>query len=247
MALQTSGAISLNQIHVEAGGASGTQASLNDSDIRDMIGKASGAQSSFNEFYGASSSIFTWDGTNTKGVGTGYYVDYGIGYGSGGGNKNTWYTYASETAGNGVSGGGSAYGWVQAPSSITIPGGITVDVEYDITLDRNGPLAQAFICFSTQHKGNNNGTQWNITGRQILLGASGSPYGSSKVAREGYNTVNLGGSTSEFRHSATARFDLGGTSSSTYYIGVATRTTSNPNGNGGTADSTLHSLVIKEV
>jgi len=54
MALQTSGAISLNDIHVEAGGTSGTQAALNDVDIRDLIGKASGAQSSFSEFYGAS-------------------------------------------------------------------------------------------------------------------------------------------------------------------------------------------------
>ena len=55
MALQSSGAISLNDIHIEAGGSSGTNASLNDSDIRALIGKSSGAQSSFNEFYGASS------------------------------------------------------------------------------------------------------------------------------------------------------------------------------------------------
>ena len=34
MALQNSGAISLNDIHVEMGGTSGTQCSLNDSDIR---------------------------------------------------------------------------------------------------------------------------------------------------------------------------------------------------------------------
>lgn len=54
MALQSSGQISLNDIHVEAGGTTGTQASLNDTDIRDLIGKASGAQSSFSEFYGAS-------------------------------------------------------------------------------------------------------------------------------------------------------------------------------------------------
>ena len=54
MALQTSGAISLNDIHVEAGGTSGTQASINDFDIRSLIGKASGAQMSFNEWYGAS-------------------------------------------------------------------------------------------------------------------------------------------------------------------------------------------------
>lgn len=55
MPLPTSGLISLNQIHTEAGGSSGTQASINDSDIRGLIGKGSGATSSFSNFYGASS------------------------------------------------------------------------------------------------------------------------------------------------------------------------------------------------
>lgn len=54
MPLQTSGEITLNDIHVEAGGSSGTQASLNDTDIRALIGKSSGAQMAFNEWYGAS-------------------------------------------------------------------------------------------------------------------------------------------------------------------------------------------------
>lgn len=54
MALQTSGTISLNDIHVEAGGASGSSASINDADIRGLIGKASGAQMAFSEWYGAS-------------------------------------------------------------------------------------------------------------------------------------------------------------------------------------------------
>ena len=55
MPLPTSGAISLNQIHVEAGGTSGTQASINDSDIRGLISKSSGVTMSFNEWHGASS------------------------------------------------------------------------------------------------------------------------------------------------------------------------------------------------
>ena len=59
MALQTSGAISLNQIHVEAGGSSGSIVSINDSDVRSLIGKSSGATSSFSQFYGASSSLDT--------------------------------------------------------------------------------------------------------------------------------------------------------------------------------------------
>ena len=58
MPLPSSGSpISLNQMHVEAGGTSGTQCSINDSDIRALIGKSSGAQSSFSEFYGASASL----------------------------------------------------------------------------------------------------------------------------------------------------------------------------------------------
>jgi len=59
MALQTSGAISLNQIHIEAGGSSGTICQINNSDIRGLIGKASQATMSFSEWYGASSSLDT--------------------------------------------------------------------------------------------------------------------------------------------------------------------------------------------
>jgi len=66
MTLQTSGAISLNDIHVEAGGSSGSSATVNDSDIRGLIGKSSGAQMSFNEWYGASSFAMSLRGTWTK-------------------------------------------------------------------------------------------------------------------------------------------------------------------------------------
>ena len=62
MALQTSGAISLNDIHVEAGGTSGTSATINDSDIRGLtaasgytIPTGSGTAIDFGDFYGASS------------------------------------------------------------------------------------------------------------------------------------------------------------------------------------------------
>lgn len=55
MALQSSGQISLNDLHVEAGGTTLTEASINDSDIRGMIDKAAGAQNAFSEYYGASS------------------------------------------------------------------------------------------------------------------------------------------------------------------------------------------------
>lgn len=54
MALPSSGAISLNQMHVEVGGSSGSTCTINDSDIRGLIGKSSGATMSFSEWYGAS-------------------------------------------------------------------------------------------------------------------------------------------------------------------------------------------------
>ena len=57
MALQSSGQISLNDIHVEAGGTTGTQASINDSDIRGLISAAANSQMTFSSFYGASASI----------------------------------------------------------------------------------------------------------------------------------------------------------------------------------------------
>lgn len=80
MALPSSGAISLNQMHTEVGGTSGTTVGLNDSDVRGLIGKASGAQMSFNEWYGASA-VTNWSSTMTVGGATvfkmvnyGYYI-----------------------------------------------------------------------------------------------------------------------------------------------------------------------------
>lgn len=71
MALPSSGTISLNQIHVEAGGSSGSLASINDSDIRGLIGKGSAVSMSFSEWYGASATPVTVnfvgrDATNTS-------------------------------------------------------------------------------------------------------------------------------------------------------------------------------------
>ena len=43
MSISASGAVSLNTIHTEAGGSSGTTCSLGDSDIRAIIGNSSGA------------------------------------------------------------------------------------------------------------------------------------------------------------------------------------------------------------
>ena len=51
MATPSSGTISLNEMHVEAGGSSGTECSINDSDIRLIANKSSGATASWNDYY----------------------------------------------------------------------------------------------------------------------------------------------------------------------------------------------------
>ncbi len=55
MALQSSGQISLNEIHIEAGGTTGTEVTINDSDVRALISASSQSEIEIADFYGASS------------------------------------------------------------------------------------------------------------------------------------------------------------------------------------------------
>jgi hypothetical protein len=52
--LPDSGEINLNNIGIEAGQVDMSQTSMNDADVRDLIGKASGTQMAMSEWYGAS-------------------------------------------------------------------------------------------------------------------------------------------------------------------------------------------------
>jgi len=77
MALTSSGQIDLNAMHVEAGGTTGTECTLNDADIRGLISKAAGAQNAFNEYYGASSGI---GAPTTKSEGSSSYTVSGANF-----------------------------------------------------------------------------------------------------------------------------------------------------------------------
>ena len=68
MALTSSGQIDLNAMHVEAGGTTGTECTLNDADIRGLISKGAGAQNAFNEYYGASSSATPQNISSTSSI-----------------------------------------------------------------------------------------------------------------------------------------------------------------------------------
>lgn len=78
MALQTENQISLNEIHVEAGGTSGTLASLNDTDIRALIDSTAGTEIDFADFYGASA--VSYNTTHTITASGNSFAFYGRGY-----------------------------------------------------------------------------------------------------------------------------------------------------------------------
>lgn len=67
MALQTSGQISLNEIHVEAGGTTGTEASFNDTDIRGLISASSASEMEMADWYGAANEVTLTSGGNVNG------------------------------------------------------------------------------------------------------------------------------------------------------------------------------------
>ena len=72
MATPASGTISLNEMHVEAGGGSGTECSINDSDIRLIANKSSGAQTAWGDYYSRAKDFtisMTTGGTNVTTTG----------------------------------------------------------------------------------------------------------------------------------------------------------------------------------
>lgn len=89
MPVQAEGAISLNDIHVEAGGDTGTICSLGDVDIRVMIGKTQGEIQSFDDYYGAAREISVTYELIGGGGGGGYGLEDGSGTGRGGSGGNS--------------------------------------------------------------------------------------------------------------------------------------------------------------
>ena len=65
MPVTSSGAVTLDEIHVEAGGSTGSSCTINDADIRALIDKSDGATMAFNEWYGATASLDQDSGTAT--------------------------------------------------------------------------------------------------------------------------------------------------------------------------------------
>ena len=164
MALQTSGnMISLNDIHIEAGGTTGTPVSINDSDLRGLtaasgytINGTSGTAIEFGDFYGASGIVILDTQTVTVGtIAANQYV--GAQYG--------WTDFTSPNTGS-VSDG---------TSNIYSGAAVRTLLYFDLNADNK--------YFSYVNTGNSGNTGWTT------LTVNGSSYQRS-AATYSYNSSN---------------------------------------------------------
>jgi len=124
MALPTSGPLSLNQIHVEAGNSSGSVSSLNSSSIRVLLNPDKGVnqQNSISEYRGASRDVsFTYELIGGGGAG-------GVGFEYGGGDGTRSYSGSTTT----ISGGGFS------ASSSGAVGGRHGQIAWNVATGRGG-------------------------------------------------------------------------------------------------------------
>ncbi len=120
MATPSSGAISLNQIHVEAGGVSGTACTMNDPDIRLIAGVGSGATASFSTYYNrAADASFTMTVGHRSVTTSGQYSS----------TTNVWRGYWGGTFVSGISSpSGGAFGGLSPTSNSDYLGNNTIQI-----------------------------------------------------------------------------------------------------------------------
>lgn len=217
MPVPGSGTISINQFHVEAGGTSGTQCSLNDSDIRGLIGKGSGVTMSFNEWYGASASIPDFSQTMTFGqivtvTGTqyaqiqylnrGYRNAQGITYDGQGNGTNGETTYGSITTQNSNFFSNQVINRVRSnaqASGVGAAGFLLVGVSAQVT-NNDTAFTQMVLNGSTYNRSaatyssnvNQSSWSWSVSAPPSTIGNAWSPWPStSSNAGTNVGTCNL--------------------------------------------------------
>lgn len=178
MALPTSGPLSLNQIHVEAGNSSGTTSSLNSSSIRVLLNPDKGVNqtNSISEYRGASRDVsFTYELIGGGGAG-------GVGFEFGGGDGTRSYSGSSTT----ISGGGFS------ASSSGAVGGRHGHIAWNVQTGRGG-AASAYGA-----GGGNPGTPNGVAGAAApssSYGAGGA--GGGGDSPDGYPNNDSAGSAGE--------------------------------------------------
>lgn len=149
MALQASGLITLDDLHVEAGGTSGTLCSLNDSDIRDIIGVSDDGSQNIQQYYGQSS----FDYTDASGAVNGAVPDGG-----------PYYTLVTAATTSTVLAAGT-YNFVMVSRGGSAAGSASSIALWQIVLD--GSEGWSFA--PTASTGSGNYTDWQIVGDSNTL------------------------------------------------------------------------------
>jgi hypothetical protein len=156
VALQTSGQISLNDIHVEAGGASvsGTACNINEADIRGLISASSGAAMDFADWYGASAS----QNFTTIKAGWSFFTYTG-------GRGSTQYAFDA-----GFNASGSAPSGSISYTDPIVVGSTTLGTLARASVDNSGSIRHTLTIYIT---GTNSNSGWtNVTCSRISNSAS---------------------------------------------------------------------------
>ena len=135
MATPASGAISLNQNHVAAGGAAGTACTINDADIRLIAGVGNGATASFSTYYNrAADASFTMTVGHRNVTTSGQYSS----------TTNTWRGYWGGTFVSGISSpSGGAFGALSPTINADYLGNNTIQIIH--TTGTVGGTSSAFV------------------------------------------------------------------------------------------------------
>ena len=233
----------MNEIHVEAGGSSGSQCSMNDADIRGIINKGASTQSRMGEWHGASANVF--DASSDKPIYGGWDNTsyYGTAGGSGSGMSSANWNASSSSQGYG---GTDCYLF----SAKTIVPGATYEVEWNVSMYGQ----YCFIGLATGRGSTGFPTDNQLSGgreysRLVSLFGYSSNYGYSKMNSDGqYVSFNGSGGTSWKYASGTFQFTAQTSSSYTnmgvFYGGGAN---SGAPGNVYWAQYRTNTLILKEV
>jgi len=189
MALQSSGQICLNDVHVELGASSGTSVCMNDSDVRALAGISSG-QICLNNFYGKSARTATITTVGRNGNDSGGTVTYDthrIGYAAN--NRVNFYHYEGGQAYN-----NNAFGSIDKTTGLitsgTLYGVVVVDYE-EAQRASGGTVSQFDYHFEIVTSRSSNGG-WTSC-KVYRQGATGTQYTFNRTSASKFVAINSPG------------------------------------------------------
>ena len=189
MALQSSGQICLNDVHIELGASSGTSVCMNDSDVRALAGISSG-QICMNNFYGKSArtATITTVGRNSNDSGGNVTYDtHRIGYGAS--NRVNFYHFEGSQAYN-----NNAFGTIDKTTNLvsgTLYGIVVVNYEEADVASTGSYPSEVDIHFEIIGSSSSNSGWTSVT--VYRQGATGTQYTFNRASASKFLGINSPG------------------------------------------------------